>query len=163
MTLVAIAMGSNIGDRLGNMRKALRFMKIREIEVIQKSDVYETAPVGPQDQNRFLNACIIVRTTLSPEELLFILKNIEQAVGRIEREKWGPREIDLDIILYEDRIVNVKDLVIPHAEFRERPFVLFPLSMIASDWIDPVTGSTIETLRDNAPSSDRTMIRISRL
>lgn len=163
MTLVAIAMGSNIGDRLGNMRKALRFMKIREIEVIQKSDVYETAPVGPQDQNRFLNACIIVRTTLSPEELLFILKNIEQAVGRIEREKWGPREIDLDIILYEDRIVNGEDLVIPHAEFRERPFVLFPLSMIASDWIDPVTGSSIETLRDNAPSSDRTMIRISRL
>lgn len=163
MTLVAIAMGSNIGDRLGNMRKALRLMKIREIEVIQKSDVYETAPVGPQDQNRFLNACIIVRTTLSPEELLFLLKNIEQAVGRIEREKWGPREIDLDIILYEDRIVNGEDLVIPHAEFRERPFVLFPLSMIASDWIDPVTGSTIETLRDNAPSSDRTMIRISRL
>lgn len=163
MTLVAIAMGSNIGDRLGNMRKALRFMKIREIEVIQKSDVYETAPVGPQDQNRFLNACILVRTTLSPEELLFILKNIEQAVGRIEREKWGPREIDLDIILYEDRIVNGEDLVIPHAEFRERPFVLFPLSMIASDWIDPVTGSSIETLRDNAPSSDRTMIRISRL
>lgn len=163
MTLVAIALGSNMGDRLGNMRKALRLMKIRGIEIVQKSDIYETAPMGPQDQNRFLNACVIVRTTLSPEELLFILKSIEQAVGRIEREKWGPREIDLDIILYEDRIVNREDLVIPHSEFRKRPFVLFPLSMIASDWIDPVTGSTIERLQDSAPSSDRTMIRISGL
>lgn len=163
MTRVALALGSNLGDRLGNLRKALRMLKLNGIEIVKSSDIFETKPVGPQDQGRFLNACIIINSNLSPHSLLALLKEIEHKIGRKKREKWGPREIDLDILLYGDKIISEKDLIIPHPEFPERAFVLLPLEQIASGWVHPINGKSIRELKDQLKDMDQTMLRISHL
>lgn len=163
MTRVAIALGSNLGDRLGNLRKALRLLKLKGINITGRSDIFETHPLGPQDQNRFLNACVIIDSQLSPQSLLIQLKDIEKQIGRIHRGKWGPREIDLDILLYENYVIDGSDLTIPHPEFHKRSFVLIPLEQLTPDWIHPVIGITIRDLKERLQDMDQTMVRIVRL
>lgn len=129
---VYVALGSNVGDRMGYMETALRSMQESGIGILACSSVYETDPVGPA-QGDYLNAVCLVETELSPEALLGALKEIEERTGRLPRERWGPREIDLDILLYGDRIIRSPELTVPHPEILNRSFVLVPLSEIAPD------------------------------
>ena len=148
MPIALIALGSNVGDRRGHLEAALAALGAHPgIRVSAVSPFIETQAVGgPPGQGRFLNAAARIETDLSPEALLAALKGFERALGRREGPRWGPREIDLDIILYADRRLETPALTIPHPRFRERRFVLEPLAAIAPDAVDPVTGRTVREL-----------------
>lgn len=142
----AIALGSNLGDSaaiLAGARAALD--QQAEIDLVAQSSLYRTAPVGPP-QPDYLNACVIVQTMLTAPDLMQRLLEIEAQFGRVRRERWGARHLDLDLLLYGDQIIQTETLHVPHPRFRERAFVLVPLSDIAANWIDPVTGSAIADL-----------------
>jgi 2-amino-4-hydroxy-6-hydroxymethyldihydropteridine diphosphokinase len=130
LTEAFVGLGSNVGDRLSYLRRAV--VALRELGDVRVSSVYETEPVGPP-QDLFLNAVAVVDTVLRPQELLDELKRIESSLGRIPRERWGPREIDLDLLLYGDQSVDEPLLTVPHPELTKRAFVLVPLSEIAPD------------------------------
>jgi 2-amino-4-hydroxy-6-hydroxymethyldihydropteridine diphosphokinase len=162
MRRTAIGIGSNVGDRLANVRKAVRAIAERVGTVSAASDVYETPPWGVESQPRFLNACVVAETTLAPMELLSELKEIEQALGRKKRGRWGPREIDLDILLYEGVEMDEESLSIPHPCMGERAFVLVPLAAIAPDFVLAATGKTIaELLRALPDDAARGIVRIA--
>ena len=146
MRVAAIGLGSNVGDRLGALRRALSLLKRKGVEILRKSDVFETPPVGLTEQPRFLNACVLVKTSMDPQLLLAQLKEIEVAVGRQDRGPWGPREIDLDILYIDDLAIRDGELEIPHPRMHERAFVLLPLSQIAPNWRHPILGKTVEEL-----------------
>ena len=151
MNRAAVGIGSNKGDRLANIRTAVSMTRERIGEVTAASDVFETPPWGVALQPRFLNACMIVEAEIDPKTLLAKLKEIENDMGRLKRGKWGPREIDLDILLFDDIRMKEPDLVIPHPYMHDRAFVLLPLSEIASDWIHPALGVPVsELLRKSA-------------
>lgn len=139
-----IALGSNLGDRRNYLEQALGQIDEREsISVVQVSPIIETTPVGPVKQGNFLNAVAEVATDLDAFALLDELLRIETRLGRIRREKWGPRTIDLDILLYDDLIIDDARLSVPHPHLVERVFALEPLASIAPDLIHPVIGTTI--------------------
>jgi 2-amino-4-hydroxy-6-hydroxymethyldihydropteridine diphosphokinase len=146
MNKAAIALGANMGDRLASLRRAVKALSGKAGTVISTSEVYETTPWGMTDQPSFLNAAIIIETELCPMELLAEVKKIEQELGRVESVRWGPREIDLDIIFYGDAVVDDPMLKIPHPHMRERSFVLAPLADIAPDWANPSDGRTVKEL-----------------
>ncbi|MGH2811714.1 MAG: 2-amino-4-hydroxy-6-hydroxymethyldihydropteridine diphosphokinase [Actinomycetota bacterium] len=127
-----VGLGSNRGDRLEYLKQAVRIMQREGIRVIRASSVYETDPVGPP-QPDFLNAVCEVSTELPPRELYESLKRIEAEVGRRPGPRWGPREIDLDLLLYDDETVEEPDLVLPHPDLTRRDFVLAPLLEIRPD------------------------------
>jgi len=144
---VAIALGSNLGDR----HAQLAFARIRlaeEFEDVRVSTAIETEPVGVGDQPRFLNAAATARTRRSPREVLDTLLAIEQEAGRRRPFPGAARTLDLDLILYDGCVIDEPGLQVPHPRFRERLFVLTPLAAIAADWIDPLTGLTVGELRD---------------
>ncbi len=142
---VYLALGANIGDRRGNLAAALqRLREVMEIEII--SSIYETDPVGYIDQPRFLNIVCRGKTWLQAENLLKYAKEIEFAIGRRPSFRNGPRPIDIDILLYDDLKLQQEHLTIPHPRMRERAFVLAPLSEIAPEVIDPVSGKTAQEL-----------------
>ncbi len=144
MKLAYIGIGSNMGDRLMNLRKGLEELaKIGKI--IRLSAVYETEPWGRDDQAWFLNAVILVETGLEPVALLAALKSVE-AMFRRSTERWGPRELDLDILLYQDVRIETESLVIPHPRMRERSFVLVPLGELFATGA-PTLGYEIENPR----------------
>ncbi len=144
----AIALGSNLGDSLANLEQACTALNnCQGINIIARSSWHKTKPIGPP-QPDYLNGCILVKTILSPENLLNNLQQIEQDFGRERTIKWGARTLDLDIILYDDLIIKKPSLQIPHPHMRERAFVLQPLAEIAPDWIEPVTGETIKNLSE---------------
>lgn len=125
---VFLGLGSNIGNRIEYLEKAIKALKdIPEIKVINISSVYETEPFGSIDQDRFLNMVIKIETTLRPNELLAITMAIEKNLDRIRTIRWGPRTIDIDILLYDNEIIKTRDLTIPHIGLTERAFVLVPL------------------------------------
>ena len=139
-----VGLGSNVGDRVGMIKQALAMMAAHpDITLGEASDLYLTRPWGNPDQPDFVNAVCRLETGLSPRELLQTLKAIETKLGRRGREKWGPREIDLDILLYGDDIIEDGTLKIPHPMMCRRAFVLVPLSSIAPDLIHPETGLKI--------------------
>jgi 2-amino-4-hydroxy-6-hydroxymethyldihydropteridine diphosphokinase len=148
MATVYLGLGSNLGDRRANLERAVVALRSHpEIRSVLVSTFIETAPVGgPEGQGPYLNGAARIETDLEPPALLATLKEIERALGRREGPRWGPRPIDLDILLYDQRVLETPDLVIPHARFRERAFVLKPLAEIAPDARDPVTKSTIKAL-----------------
>lgn len=142
-----IALGSNMGDREGYLRGAAEKLgKANGCEVEQISDFIETPPYGVTDQADFLNACLELRTLLTPRELLDTLHKIEQEAGRERIMRWGPRTLDLDIIFYDDLICEEKDLCIPHVEMHKRKFVLEPLCGIAPYKRHPVYGKTVHEM-----------------
>ncbi len=161
MTQTAIALGSNIGDRLGTMRQAVMLLEERSLRISASSDVFETPPWGMENQPRFLNACVLAETDILPRALLELLLNIESDLGRIRRYKWGPREIDLDLLFYDDQVFNESGLVLPHPQMHRRAFVLVPLVQIAPDWSHPVLGKSIRELAGSLDASS--IIRITRL
>ncbi len=147
---VLLSIGSNLGGRLENITSALeKLNKLKDVEVKQTSHIYETEPVGRLNQPVFYNIAVEIETDLSPLELLSEVKKIEYELGRIPQERWGPRVIDIDIIFYGNVCINEKDLILPHAEFRRRRFVLEPLAEICSEAVDPVTGKTVKELLSN--------------
>jgi 2-amino-4-hydroxy-6-hydroxymethyldihydropteridine diphosphokinase len=145
--LCAIALGSNLGDRLSNLENALaRLDEQREIQVIEVSQWHCTKAVTADPkaiQPDYLNGCAILATSLSPEQLLQVLLEIETELGRVRRDRWDARTLDLDLLLYEQKIINLVELVIPHPRMMDRAFVLIPLAEIAADWIHPITQSSI--------------------
>ena len=146
MTRVYIALGSNLGDRLGNLRAAADRLEEAGIAIQERSSVWETAPV-PADQPAFLNAAVAAETTLAPLELLAALKAIEHALGRRPERHWGPRPIDLDIICYGDEELDTPTLTIPHRLAAERSFVLAPLADVAVGPLPVLGTSAAELLR----------------
>lgn len=150
MTVAYLALGGNVGERAANIARALDLLGARGIRVRDVSPLYETDPVGYADQPPFLNAACRVETALTPRELLAAVKAVEAEVGRTPTFVSGPREIDLDIILYGDTVLDEPDLVIPHPRMAERAFVLVPLADIASDAASdaahPTLGATVAEL-----------------
>jgi 2-amino-4-hydroxy-6-hydroxymethyldihydropteridine diphosphokinase len=131
MTVCYLALGSNLGNRRNNIKKALGCLaKTKLIKIEKVSKVYETLAVGGPAQGKFLNAAVKINTSLPPLLLLNTLKKIEKRLGRKKTIRWGPREIDLDILLYGNKVIKMKDLVIPHSRMFSREFVLRPLREI---------------------------------
>ncbi|MBT5472417.1 MAG: 2-amino-4-hydroxy-6-hydroxymethyldihydropteridine diphosphokinase [Nitrospina sp.] len=147
-----IGIGSNLGFPAENCVKAISFLsKSKTIRVAAQSSLYESEPIGKSDQPWFVNAAVEVQTNLNPEELLQHLLKIEIQMGRVRKEKWGPRIIDLDILDYEGQIINSKTLTLPHPEMAQRRFVLEPLSEIAGATIHPLKNKTIADLLKEQP------------
>jgi 2-amino-4-hydroxy-6-hydroxymethyldihydropteridine diphosphokinase len=146
VTRVAIALGSNLGDREDYLRSALDALT-PSLDRLRISTFHDTAPVGVGPQPTFLNAAAVGETSLSARALLETLLAVERDLGRERPFPGAPRTLDLDLILYGDSIIDeAPSLIVPHPRFRERRFVLEPLAEIAPDWRDPVTGKTVEEL-----------------
>ena len=139
---VYLALGSNLGNRLANLNEAIAALP-PQMEVKAKSSVYETPPWGYEDQSKFLNQVIKAKTYLEPEPLLKHLKRLEIALGRQESFPNGPRLIDMDILFYDDLVLNSSALVIPHPRLHERGFVLLPLMDISPELVHPVNMKTV--------------------
>ncbi len=155
---VAIALGSNLGNSLQTLEKALIALnQVPGIQVSKVSSWYQTKPVGPT-QPDYLNGCTILAVQQTPEELLRLLQAVELQFGRVRTQKWGARTLDLDIILYENLILNHPLLKIPHPFFAQRAFVLVPLAEIAGDWIDPVSHKAIAKIVQEVDCSGVTKI-----
>ena len=147
MPYAYIGFGSNVNDRLVHINQALqRLSGVESVLLMQVSSIYETQPVGYDEQNWFLNGVVAVETTLAPQHLLDSLKRVEEQVGRQNRIRWGPREIDLDLLIYDQLRINGPSLTIPHPEMHQRRFVLAPFAEIAPDTIHPNRQETIQTL-----------------
>ena len=151
-----VALGANLGDRLATFRDAVRQLdRVDGIAVSALSRLYETAPVGgPLGQGPYFNAAVALRTGLAPEHLLDELQAIEAMHQRARTVAWGPRTLDLDLLLYGDSVIATPRLTVPHAMMRGRRFVLRPLADIAPGAVDPVTGDTVSTLLAALPPGD---------
>lgn len=150
-----VALGSNIGDTKKYLDEAVEALNsIRGIRVTKSADYIVTKPYGVTEQDDFLNGCVEVETLLRPEELLLELHRIEQAAGRERIIHWGPRTLDLDIILYDDLIMRTEELIIPHREMHKREFVLEPLCQIAPYQYHPVLKKTVEELLELVKKED---------
>ena len=154
MYVAYIGIGSNLGDRELNCKQAVGLLRQKGITVSKESSLYETKPWGVTDQPLFLNMAIEIETDLKPFELLRTLKDIEKEMGREETFLWGPRIIDLDILLYDNNIVDEKDLRIPHPNMQDREFVLRPLCEIAGDVPHPSLLLSIEELLQRLKSTE---------
>lgn len=142
----AIALGSNLGDSSAILEAAIVMLaKTPGITVTSQSSWYQTAPVGPP-QPDYLNGCVIIDVQLTPQDLLQTTLSIEKQFGRERPERWGPRTLDLDILLFDNLIIDTPTLQIPHPRMSERAFVLVPLAEIAPDWLEPVSGCAIAQL-----------------
>ena len=132
-TKAYLALGSNLGDRLELLRAAVRQLsEVDGVEVVRSSRVYETEPVGPP-QPAYLNAVVEVHTDLEPAELLAATRAVEDALGRVRGERWGPRNIDIDILTFDEATIDQPGLVVPHPRMHERGFVLVPLGELEAD------------------------------
>lgn len=166
MAIAYLALGSNVNDRMAFLAQAESMINSHGgVSIVKTSSVYETEPWPkenhdgdhPHDekgQTWYLNQVIQVETTLSPQELVKAAGDIERQIGRTQSHKWGPREIDVDVLLYEDQIIDAPEIEIPHRHMRDRQFVLVPLVEIAPDLKDPVTKNTFKHILDMVKKID---------
>lgn len=146
MAKAYVGIGSNKGDARAHIHAALE--ELKKIGTIQRvSSLYKTEPVGFTDQEWFLNCTLLLETEISPEALLTAFKEIEKELGRTPSVRNGPREIDIDLLLYDEKVVNTEVLTVPHPRMHERAFVLLPLSEIVPDAVHPVFKKTVAELR----------------
>jgi len=154
-----IGLGSNVGDKLGNCRKAIALLAERTGLVKRCSSFYRTEAVGYTDQDEFINAVVAIETEMTAQELLIACHAIESDLGRSRTVRWGPRTIDLDILLFGDQVIRTPELSVPHPPLESRAFVLVPLCEIASEMVHPVLkktyGHLLRMLRD-----DHTVIKL---
>jgi 2-amino-4-hydroxy-6-hydroxymethyldihydropteridine diphosphokinase len=158
MAKVYLALGSNIGDSIGCIKSAIKLLGA-ELQNMQVAHMYISKAVGYTDQPDFYNTAITGETTRTPHELLKFAKDIEQKMGRVHRFRWGPREIDIDLIFYDDQILDTPELTIPHPRFAERDFVLRPLVDIESGKIDPISNTTIDALLAALPGDGQAILQ----
>ncbi|MGY4691856.1 2-amino-4-hydroxy-6-hydroxymethyldihydropteridine diphosphokinase [Salibacterium sp. K-3] len=156
-----IALGSNVGDREHYLREAVRTLEQKEsLEVTQLSSIYETAPVGVTDQPPFLNMVLSLRTGRSPVELLEITQFVEQRLDRVRHKRWGPRTIDLDILLFNDENIKMNELTVPHPRMHERAFVLIPLCEIAAPHYVSYYEQTIRELTARVSGQEKEGVQL---
>ncbi|HEY5152438.1 MAG TPA: 2-amino-4-hydroxy-6-hydroxymethyldihydropteridine diphosphokinase [Candidatus Saccharimonadales bacterium] len=158
MTGIYLALGSNVGDSKTNIARTITLLGTG-VKQIEQAPLYASKAVGYTDQPDFLNTAVSGQTDLEPAALLDFLKDIERQIGRSPGFKWGPREIDIDIIFYGDKVMHTGKLIIPHPHFRERDFVLQPLYDINPSLVDPVTGQTIQKLLAKMAAGQKSLIR----
>ena len=152
-----VSLGSNLGDRAGNLLLAIRGMLSAGLDVTRLSQVYETEPVETFAQRLFLNMVAEVRATIDPEEMMSRLLQVEESLGRTRDIAKGPRTIDLDLLLYGDQIVDSKLLTLPHPRFHLRRFVLVPLAELAPQFVHPMLKETVRELLEQL--SDDAQVR----
>ncbi|MBA8760811.1 2-amino-4-hydroxy-6-hydroxymethyldihydropteridine diphosphokinase [Staphylococcus schleiferi subsp. coagulans] len=151
-----LGLGSNIGDRENQLKEAIRLLRENEaIEIISISPIYETKPVGYKEQPDFLNLCLHIKTELSAQALLKVALNTEAELHRVRKIRWGPRTIDIDILLYGDEVIDETDLIVPHPRMTERAFVMIPLNDIAANVIEPRSRQMIQ----NIVQQDETVVK----
>ncbi|MGF6847205.1 2-amino-4-hydroxy-6-hydroxymethyldihydropteridine diphosphokinase [Chitinophaga sp. W3I9] len=153
MNTAILLIGGNLGDRTGNLQKAVQLIAETAGEVVQTSALYQTAPWGAVDQPDYLNQGVEIRTSLDALTLLHTLLEIERKIGRIRQEKWGSRVIDIDLIFYNDSIHSLPDLKVPHPRMHLRRFVLAPLMEIIPDYMHPVLHKTVRELAASCPDT----------
>ena len=151
ITPVAIALGSNLGDRDRALHEAAHRLSAF-VGNLRLSSFHDTEPVGVVPQPRFLNAAAVGETHLNPRDLLNRLLAVELALGRERPYPGAPRTVDLDLLLYDDAVIDEPGLIVPHPRFRERRFVLAPLAEVAATWVDPVTGKSVAALLEALPA-----------
>jgi 2-amino-4-hydroxy-6-hydroxymethyldihydropteridine diphosphokinase len=152
---VYLLLGSNVGNRGGNLTRALEQISLKAGGVTLKSNLYETEPWGMKEQQSFLNQAVMIQSNLEAVELLTVLKGIEKEVGRQEGEKWGPRIIDIDILFYGNHIIDTLQLKVPHPYIQERRFALAPLFEIAPAFIHPVFGKSVGEMLEECGDGSR--------
>ena len=145
-----VGLGANLGDRKDTLQAALRLLDdLPEVRIIRRSSLYETAPIGVTEQPEFLNAVVEVETTLPALALLRALLDIENLLGRVRTLRWGPRVIDLDLLVYGSDLIALPELIVPHPRLWERAFVLTPLAEIAPELVVPGTNQTAKEMANN--------------
>jgi 2-amino-4-hydroxy-6-hydroxymethyldihydropteridine diphosphokinase len=150
-----LGLGGNLGDRLGYLRAALRTLRETPgVELVRWSRVVESEPWGIADQPRFLNMVAEIATTIEPHDLAAALREVEDRVGRQRRQRWGPREMDIDILTYDDVSIETDTLTVPHPRIMERAFVLVPLAEIAPDLLLPDGRTAAEHAAERAEEVD---------
>jgi 2-amino-4-hydroxy-6-hydroxymethyldihydropteridine diphosphokinase len=149
MNNVYLLLGSNEGDRLSWMQQAIEQLALKSGNIVRKSAVYQTAAWGINEQPDFLNMVVLLNTDLQPLELLNNIHNIEQLLGRQREVKWGQRTLDIDILLYDNQVITLPELTIPHGFMQERRFTLVPLAELAPNLVHPVLHKTIIQLLED--------------
>lgn len=157
MTKVFLALGANVGDSLGNIEKSIKFLS-KKLKDIKRAEIYSSKAVGYTDQPDFTNTAISGQTDLSPKELLKFVKEIEDKIGRVKRFRWGPREVDIDIIFYDDLVMESDELTIPHLHAHKRDFVLRPVCNLDCNFIHPKLKLAIRELLAKLPESELSII-----
>ena len=153
MKRIYLSLGSNVGDRQGNLRKAVERLASLDVRVLRESRIYETEPMDFKDQAWFLNQVVEAETALFPMQLLTRIGRVEHELGRVRTRPNGPRTIDIDILYYAAAVVNTPRLEIPHPRMAERRFVLVPLAELAPELRNPVTHRSVRQMLEAAPAA----------
>jgi 2-amino-4-hydroxy-6-hydroxymethyldihydropteridine diphosphokinase len=160
MKMAYIALGSNLGDREANLVSACRKLAGHpRIRLVDCSAWYLTEPVGPQDQDWFVNGAVAVETDLPPRELLNFLLQVELELGRVRTIPWGPRTLDLDLLFYGNEIIDEEGIIVPHPLLQQRRFVLEPLADMVPSLVHPLLGRTVTELMENLPNGERIVLQ----
>jgi 2-amino-4-hydroxy-6-hydroxymethyldihydropteridine diphosphokinase len=148
MDSIVISLGSNIGDRHAHLDEACRLLEDQKVNILNKSSIYESEPVGFTGQDEFLNQILLVDTELNPKQLLDMCLHVEQKMGRIRTVKNGPRNIDIDLLFYRDEVMSEDTLLLPHPRVAERRFILMPLVELLPKAFHPVLDVSVQELFD---------------